>query len=403
MEQASVLVVDDHPPNLIAMQAALEPLDVEVVAVGGGVAALEVIAKRRFALALVDVQMPGMDGFDLATRIREVPNGDELPIVFVSAVHYDAQYIKRGYAVGAADYLTKPIDTEELHARVRAFVELFRQREHLDADLDHRTREQLALMLERERAANAAKDEFIAVASHELRTPLTSILGWIALTRTMKSGPELERAHEIVERNARAQMRLLDDLRDMTRGTRGALVLDLGDVSVDEIIETTAAALIPISNDKGVELSVECRVGSMRADGSRLRQVIANLLTNALKFTPRGGHVSVSCQRTEQALELTVRDDGEGIHPDFLPHVFEPFRQGKSSSSQKKEGLGLGLAIVKQIVEAHRGSIHAQSGGPGKGSTFTVTLPACHRASQPSNPADSHMSSAIPAAANGPR
>jgi signal transduction histidine kinase len=387
----TVLVVDDRPANLIAMRAVLSPLAVDVVEASSGEEALEAVATSTFAVALIDVQMPGMDGFQLAARLRQTPNGKELPIVFVSAVHRDERYVQEGYAAGAADYLTKPLDVDVLRARVHAFIDLFRQQERLrEIEVGDRTRErdealdQLASLLNRERAArhdaemaNAAKDEFIAIASHELRTPLTSILGWAVLARTLPPGsPELDQALQTIERNARAQKLLIDDLLEMSRAMGGKLQIRVGDVSLDETLAAAVDSLRPVADERHITLDVaDTRAGVIQADPDRLREVISNLLSNALKFTPREGHVWVSARRTGNRAEIRIRDDGEGIPEEFLPHVFEPFKQADASVTRRHGGLGLGLAIVKQLVEAHGGTIRAASAGKGRGATFTIELP----------------------------
>ena len=225
--------------------------------------------------------------------------------------------------------------------------------------------------------ANAAKDEFIAIASHELRTPLTSILGWAVLARTLPPGsPELDQALQTIERNARAQKLLIDDLLEMSRAMGGKLQIRVGDVSLDETLAAAVDSLRPVADERHITLDVaDTRAGVIQADPDRLREVISNLLSNALKFTPREGHVWVSARRTGNRAEIRIRDDGEGIPEEFLPHVFEPFKQADASVTRRHGGLGLGLAIVKQLVEAHGGTIRAASAGKGRGATFTIELP----------------------------
>jgi signal transduction histidine kinase len=381
--QPKVLVVDDTPANLVAMQAVLQPLKVEIVEASSGQDALEVAVQQpTFAVALIDVQMPRMDGFDLAAHLRAMPEFKELPIIFVTAIHRDERYVREGYAAGAADYITKPFDPDMLRARVGAFIDLFRQRERLRVAQVTDALEQLEKLLERERAArhdaevaNAEKDEFVAIVSHELRTPLTSMLGWATMARKLAPGPDLDRALETIERNARAQMRLVDDLLEMSRTRTGKLRIDLAEVSVDETIESAVAALAPLAEQRHVRVEVSTRAGVVRADGNRVKQVVSNLLSNAIKFTPSGGEVFVQAERRDGIVEIAVRDTGEGIAPEFLSHVFEPFKQAGAGQT-RKGGLGLGLAIVRQLVEAHGGQIRAESEGLGRGAKFVVELPA---------------------------
>ncbi|HEY1957749.1 MAG TPA: hybrid sensor histidine kinase/response regulator [Polyangiaceae bacterium] len=392
-----VLVVDDTPANLVAMRAILEPLDVDVVEAASGGEALARAEELSFALALIDVQMPQMDGFELARRLRATPNGNELPIIFVTAIHRDERFVREGYAAGAADYLTKPLEIDVVRARVRAFVDLFRQRERLRLlEVGERTRERddaldrLGHLVQSERVArhdaelaNYAKDEFVAMVSHELRRPLSAILGWSSMARKLPPGPDLARALETIERNAREQARLIEDLLDVSRGATGNLRLTLADVSVDTIVEAAAAALAPTAVEKGIDLVVEADAGTIRADAVRLKQIVSNLVSNSLKFTPEGGRVFVGARRHDTEVEIVVRDSGAGITPELLPLVFEPYRQAQGASSQRHEGLGLGLAIVKRLVEAHGGTISASSAGHDQGATFVVRLPeSAHDGSQ---------------------
>jgi signal transduction histidine kinase len=390
-ERVSVLAVDDTPGNLVALDAVLEPLGVRIVEAHSGAEALARASEESFAVALVDVQMPEMDGFELARRLRETATGVELPIIFLTAIHHDELYARRGYASGAADYITKPFDPDVLRARVRAFVDLFQQRERLRvAQVGERTRERdealekLAALLASERAArreaeiaNRAKDEFLATVSHELRTPLSSILGWAVIARQKAIPPDVERALMTIERNARAQMRIIEDVLDVGRIISGKLQLEIATMEVADAIEGAVEAVRPAADAKQVALDVaiDADVGVIAADAERLQQIALNLLSNAIKFTPRGGHVAVSAGRIDGAVAITVRDDGQGIGAEFLPHLFEPFRQADGSTTRRHGGLGLGLAIVKQLVEAHGGTISAHSDGNGRGASFTVELP----------------------------
>jgi signal transduction histidine kinase/DNA-binding response OmpR family regulator len=680
---AGVLLVDDNPSNLLALEAVLSPLAVRTVQARSGPEALEHVAKGPFAVALIDVQMPGMDGFELTRRIRATEHGRELPVVFVTAIYRDEQYIKRGYASGAADYITKPYDPDVIRARVKAFVDLYEQREKVrrgqvalrtqerdealrrlvameriataalettdlkallaellqaftdaadngdfatillrDGDflrveasvgfgekatgggyrvrigqgfagtiaalrkpleisgklspkllpgdgegeesaaglygvpLQHggellgvayigsrrettfsaaekrvfdaaaeraalavgrhleqsrlnevlseapawiaivgvpayeyefvnppyaalfegrklvaskfstsdlgpevfaalervhsqgttvqlpelrlpdtgqgvcyaritlqplrnasgtldrvllfavdvtqqvRARQEIeatqaarAELLERERAArraaelaNTAKDEFLATVSHELRTPLNAILGWAAMIRTKATG-EVERALGIIERNARAQARIVEDVLDFSRIARGKMRLLLGSVELTRVVEEALEAVRPAADAKGVKIGVDLSFErTVYGDAERLQQVVWNLLSNAVKFTSAGGYVRVQGSSSRSLAKISISDSGQGIEPEFVPHVFEPFRQANGSTTRRHGGLGLGLSIVRQIVHAHGGSISAESDGLGRGATFTVELPLESPALRPSEP-----------------
>jgi PAS domain S-box-containing protein len=226
--------------------------------------------------------------------------------------------------------------------------------------------------------ADRLKDEFLATLSHELRTPLTSILGWASMIRNGEvEGSNASRAIETIERNARSQARLIDDLLDVSRIITGNLRLDLHPLNLGPIVEAALDALRPTADVKGIKLQTrfepnECLV---KGDANRLRQVIWNLLSNAIKFTTRGGSVSIYLKCVESTARLTVRDTGDGISAEFLPYVFDRFRQAEGSISRKQGGLGLGLAVARHLVELHGGTIKAESEGLGKGAVFTVDLP----------------------------
>jgi hypothetical protein len=226
--------------------------------------------------------------------------------------------------------------------------------------------------------ANRLKDEFLATVSHELRTPLTSILGWAHLMRGGQlEGDGMARALETIERNARAQAQLIEDLLDVSRIVTGKLRLDVRTVDPVSFIEPVFEALRPTAEAKGVRLMKVFDTGTtpVLGDPARLQQVVWNLLSNAVKFTPKGGRVRVSLARTGSNVEIVVADTGAGIAPEFLPHVFERFRQSDQTASRRHGGLGLGLAIVRHLVELHGGAVSVDSLGEGTGATFTVTLP----------------------------
>jgi len=234
--------------------------------------------------------------------------------------------------------------------------------------------------------ADRLKDEFLATLSHELRTPLTSILGWASMIRTGEvEGSNATRAIETIERNARSQARLIDDLLDVSRIITGNLRLDMHPLNLAPIVEAALDALRPTADVKGIKLQTrfvpaQCLV---KGDPNRLRQVIWNLLSNAIKFTPRNGSVSIDLTCVESTARLTVGDTGDGISPEFLPYVFDRFRQAEGSISRKQGGLGLGLAVARHLVELHGGTIRAESDGLGTGAVFTVDLPLAQERRDP--------------------
>jgi signal transduction histidine kinase/CheY-like chemotaxis protein len=226
--------------------------------------------------------------------------------------------------------------------------------------------------------ANKAKDEFLATLSHELRTPLTAMLGWTRILRTTKLDEvEFVRALETIERSAQAQTQLIEDMLDVSRIVAGKLALQTRQLNLSSIIQTGIDVVRPMAESKQIQLNYTCdsRIDSLTGDPKRLQQVVLNLLTNAIKFTPRTGRVEVCLSRVNQHAEITVRDTGEGIASDLLPHVFDRFRQGNGVVRKQSAGLGLGLAIVQHLVQLHGGNVRAESAGQQQGATFTVELP----------------------------
>jgi PAS domain S-box-containing protein len=225
--------------------------------------------------------------------------------------------------------------------------------------------------------ANRLKDEFLATVSHELRTPLSAMLGWVQLLRTRRLAPDKqERALETIERNARFQKQLIEDLLDVSRILSGKLRLDVEPVDVGQVVEHALETVRPAAEAKSIRLQPVLASGArVMGDATRLQQVVWNLLSNAVKFTPKGGRVQVFVERKDSAVEVTVADTGQGIPPEFLPHVFERFRQAEGGTARRHGGLGLGLSIVKHVVEMHGGTVHVSSAGEGKGATFVVRLP----------------------------
>jgi signal transduction histidine kinase/ActR/RegA family two-component response regulator len=248
-----------------------------------------------------------------------------------------------------------------------------------------RAEEERAALLDSERAAradaeraNRLKDDFLATLSHELRTPLNAILGYAQILRHGPAGPDdVAEAMEVIERNARAQTQLIEDLLDVSRITSGKLRLDVRTVDPASLIAAALEAVTTAAHAKGIRINqvLDPSAGPVSGDAARLQQVIWNLVTNAVKFTPRGGQVQVRLARVNSHVEITVSDTGQGIEPEFLPVIFERFRQADATTTRHQGGLGLGLAIVKHLVELHGGAVSANSPGKGRGAIFTVTLP----------------------------
>ncbi|MDX6385599.1 MAG: hypothetical protein QOK48_3172 [Blastocatellia bacterium] len=251
------------------------------------------------------------------------------------------------------------------------------QRKHAERTLQEQSEANERLYREAQESGRL-KEEFLATISHELRTPLNAILGWARIMRTGKlKEEETKKALETIERNARAQAQLIDDLLDVSRIITGKLRMDVRPIDPNGFIEAAIDAVNPAAEAKGIRVQkiMDTGVVTVPGDPIRLQQVIWNLLSNAIKFTPRGGNVQVRMERVDSHLQIVVADSGQGIPQEFLPHVFDRFRQIDQSSTRQHGGLGLGLALVRHLVELHGGSVAATSPGPGQGSTFTIVLP----------------------------
>jgi signal transduction histidine kinase/PAS domain-containing protein len=365
---ARVLLADDNADmreyvrRLLARHWAVE-------AVADGEAALAAARARTPDLVLTDVMMAGLDGFGLLRELRADPRTRTVPVILLSARAGEESRVE-GLDAGADDYLIKPFSARELVARVSARLELARLRREAIA----REREARA----QAEAASQAKDDFLATLSHELRSPLNAILGWAQVLRARKSEPEMmERALQTIERNARLQTRLVEDLLDVSRIVSGGLRLDLVRVELLPLLESAIEATQPVAADKGIHLTsrLDPWAEGVLGDQARLDQVFRNLLSNAVKFTPPGGRVDVTLTAGSGTVQVAVTDTGLGIRPDFLPHVFDRFRQADTGPTRAHGGLGLGLAIVHHIVTLHGGTVVAESAGEGHGAQFTVTLP----------------------------
>jgi PAS domain S-box-containing protein len=300
---------------------------------------------------------------------------------FIHGVGFDITELKQAEAA-----LQEAHDELEMRVRQRtselatANTEL--QLEIVERKRAEQEREQLLIREQAARAeaetANRAKDEFLATVSHELRTPLNAILGWARMLRAGQIDEDtMTRALETIERNAKAQAQLIADLLDVSRITSGKLRLDVRSVDLVSLIEAAIDSVQPAADAKGIRLQavLDPRAGPVSGDPDRLQQVVWNLLSNAIKFTSKEGRVQVRLERVNSHIEITVSDTGKGINAEFLPYVFDRFRQADSTISRAYGGLGLGLAIVRHLVELHGGTVHAYSAGEGCGATFTVRLP----------------------------
>lgn len=387
--EAKLLIVDDLPENLLALQSLIQGEDRTVFQASSADEALSLLLEHEFALAILDVKMPGMNGFELAELMRGTEKTKHIPIIFVSAVGREMDYAFKGYESGAVDFLHKPLSPYEVRSKVAMFVELYRHRKALSLqleDLEAGRREQEALLAElRETQAELQKavqmrDVFMSIASHELRTPLNGLILDVQLRKLrLQQGRDdaftLEKLREMVardERQIRSLTRLIDDMLDVSRIRTGKLSVrpqpaDLG-VLAGNVVESLAAQFA--SAGSHIELEVE-GPAPVLMDEFRIEQVLANLLTNALRYGD-GKPVSVRVKVEDDFVRAEVRDQGMGISEADQRRVFEQFERVAGTSVA--QGLGLGLFISEQIVQAHGGRIELSS-RLGEGSCFTVVLP----------------------------
>jgi signal transduction histidine kinase len=424
--QVDILLVDDHDENLLALEAILTDPGYRMVRARSGREALREVLAHDFALILLDVAMPGLDGYETAALIRQRERSRDTPIIFLTANYRSDMHVFRGYSVGAVDYIFKPFTAEILQSKVAVFVELFTkgealkrhsealQRAHdeleervaartrelananesLRAEIAERVRierERLSLF-ERERAAraqaesvNRTKDEFLATLSHELRTPLNAIMGWAHLLTAGKAdAATTQRALGVIRNNAMAQSQLIEDILDVSRIISGKLRLNLAPVPLGDVIEAALDSVAPAAEAKKITIERQIEaVDPIPADKDRLQQVFWNLLSNAVKFTPREGRVVVRLERRADEVIISVQDTGIGIPKDFLPCVFDRFTQADGTATRRHGGLGLGMAIVRHLVELHGGTVRADSPGENLGAMFTATLPIATAATLP--------------------
>jgi signal transduction histidine kinase len=375
--RVKILLVDDRPDKLMALQIVLAGSGQELVLAHSGREALRHLLQEEFALIVLDVSMPGMDGFETASLIRQRSNSELTPIIFISAINYSEVDLSRGYSLGAVDYISAPIVPEILRAKVSFFIELHRKTEQLkrQAEMQVQLAREQAARAEAE-AANKAKDRFIAMLSHELRTPLTPILFASSILSQDPTVPERIREElKIITRNVELEARLIDDLLDVTRITQGKLNLAFETADANELLRSALRICSRDISAKNLTVHLELNaVGHrVRADAARLQQICWNLIQNAVKFTPPSGQITLRSSNLPGAwFRLEVIDSGIGITSDALPRIFDPFEQAGGAGAG---GLGLGLAISKAIVELHGGRIFASSAGADHGAIFVIELP----------------------------
>lgn len=408
-----MLVVDDDEHTLTAMEAILTSLDVDVDLTRSGERALRHLLEREFAVLILDVHMPTMGGFELARLIRSRPRLRHTPIIFVTAHSQREVDARRGYDLGAADYLFKPIVPEILRAKVQVLVDLHqrtaqvaRQAERLRqieresslrvlrAERQRWEEEGLRREMEEQRRLNGKlaeidrrKDEFLAVLAHELRNPIAPLVTNLELIRSAPNEERIRRSCDAMERQVRHLRRLVDDLLEVSRITRGKLSLQPARVDLEDIVSGALELSRPHleQRDQRVATHRPAEPVWLDADPVRLTQVLSNLLHNASRYSEPGQEIEVTWGRDDGDAFLRVIDRGRGVSKPFLERMFEMFAQEHEGA----RGLGLGLTVAKELVELHGGTITAASEGPGRGCEFTVRLPVAE-STVPASPEVEH-------------
>ncbi|NUP06963.1 MAG: hybrid sensor histidine kinase/response regulator [Polyangiaceae bacterium] len=380
--RGGILIVDDNPANLFALRAVLEPLGLPIVAAKSGKEALQSLLQQDFALILMDVMMPELDGYETVSLIRQRDRSKEIPVVFVTAVASESKQVQKGYDYGAVDYVTKPFDPSSLRAKVRLLVDLSLRTERIVEErllIDVRRQRLLGVAVTGSSGVEARRQyERLALVSWELRGPLDALESYKHQFRGIDVGDPVHALAEIqaIEDRLRAYQQRIDDLIEVSRIVRGELgELTMEAVDLAPIAEHAIDRLQSVASSGGVELVEQLdRAATANGDAPRLEQVVWNLVANAIRFSNRGAPVVTRLAPRDRDVELEVRDAGAGITAADLPTIFEWFWRALPPSPPGSRH-GLGLAIVKHLVELHGGNVRAKSIGPGQGTTFTVTLP----------------------------
>ena len=388
-DAAKVLIVDDLPDNLLALNALIRQDDREIFQASSGEKALDLLLTHEFALAILDVQMPGMDGFELARLMRSTEKTRQIPIIFVTAAGKEQDYAFKGYGTGAVDFLYKPLDVAAVRSKVSVFVELYCQRRETSRQVhaleeSQRVQQTLLSQLQSTQAeleqALHLRDEFISMAAHELRTPLNTLyletqLRMMQLKRGRASifdEPYLQKMVDKDQRQIHSMMRLIDDMLDASNMRSNRLSIRPVQVELSGLLARVVDDLHHHAIDAGTTITLEAPTPVTGLfDGFRIEQVVINLLTNALRYG-RGKPVDVSLHLLPGNVRIDVRDRGMGIAEAAQQRIFEQFE--RLTGDDGTGGLGLGLYITRQLVQAHGGSINVQS-VPDEGSVFQVTLP----------------------------
>jgi signal transduction histidine kinase len=366
------LLVDDLPENLLSLEALLRRDDLIVLKALSGDEALELLLEHDVALALLDVQMPGLNGFELAELMRGNERTRRIPIIFVTAGAHSETRKFQGYEAGAVDFIQKPIEADILRSKTDVFFEIYRQRQTIAEQRDILQAQANALQL-----ADRRKDEFLAVLAHELRNPLAALNSGLKVLSRRPDGRQAEKVTGLMGDQITHLVRLVDDLMDVSRITQGKIELQKCQFDLRDTVSAAVSMAAPNIEAKSHTVLTKLSVSPVMvfADEFRITQCLTNLINNAAKYTPEGGNIEVGVSDDKGGITVWVADDGLGLSFEEVNRIFEMFAQIDSHLQHSRGGLGIGLALVKQLIELHGGSVSASSPGVGKGTTFTVILP----------------------------
>jgi signal transduction histidine kinase len=388
--RVSVLLVDDNSDDRELAKRAIRKgiADATFIEIETEADFSRALIEFTFTVAIIDYRLGWTDGLCLLDRLKK--HDATMPVIMFTNTGTE-DVCAQGMKAGLFDYIIKRREQfPKLPVSIRAALEFRRTREELQwqaarlselLERERRARAEAEIARVEAERANRLKDEFLATVSHELRTPLNAVLGWAALMSNDKfvDMQEIRRGLKVIEKNARVQAQLIDDLLDLSLIVSGRIRLEIDRIDLVSAVQSAIEAVRVSAGQKGIEITqvLDPKAGPVRGDTSRLQQIVWNLLTNAVKFTPEGGKIHVVVRRVSSRVAISVTDSGIGIRQELLPIIFEQFRQGDNSLTRKYGGLGIGLAVVKNLVELHGGYVEVHSAGEGQGATFTVSLPVC--------------------------